>query len=65
MSTITIHLGEEKLKQLQSKAQELNISVEELLEKVLSDLVESPRADFNKVMRYVLDKNRELYKRLA
>ena len=44
---------------------EMNISLEELLQKFLSDLLEAPQSDFEKAMQYVLNKNHNLYKRLA
>lgn len=40
-------------------------SVEELLLKMAKELVESRETKFEAAMRYVLNKNKELYKRLA
>ena len=66
MSSITLNFEEKQLIQLRAKAKEMKLgSVEELLFKIASELVESREAKFEAAMRYVLEKNKELYKRLA
>lgn len=66
MSSITLNLEEKQLIQLRVKAKEMNLSsVEELLIKIAGELTESQATTFDAAMQYVLEKNRELYKRLA
>jgi hypothetical protein len=66
MSSITLNFEDKQLSQLRAKAKEMQLgSVEELLFKIANELVESREAKFEAAMRYVLEKNKELYKRLA
>ena len=66
MSSIILNFEEKQLSQLRAKAKEMQLgSVEELLLKIANELVESGEAKFEAAMRYVLDKNKELYRRLA
>ena len=66
MSSITLNLEEKQLIQLRVKAKEMNLSsVEELLIKIAGELAESQATTFEAAMQYVLEKNQELYKRLA
>lgn len=61
-----MNFEEKQLDQLRAKAKELHFaSVEELLLKMANELAESREARFEAAMRYVLEKNKELYKRLA
>ena len=46
-------------------AARLNVSVSELAEAAVRDLVTQPGEDFEKIASRVLEKNRELYRRLA
>jgi predicted transcriptional regulator len=46
-------------------AARLNISVSELAEAAVRDLVAQPGEDFDEVASRVLEKNRELYRRLS
>jgi antitoxin FitA len=65
MAAITINLTEQQLQKLQSLAQKLGMSTEELLSASVEDLLNSPQNEFNQAASYVLRKNAELYKRLA
>ncbi|MBK9337396.1 MAG: DNA-binding protein [Lewinellaceae bacterium] len=66
MSSITLNFEDKQLVQLRAKAKEMQLaSVEELLLKIATDLLESREAKFETAMQYVLKKNTELYKRLA
>ena len=51
--------------QLGEIAGRLNVSINELAEAAVRDLVAQPGEDFERVASRVLDKNRELYRRLA
>ncbi|MEZ4686584.1 MAG: DNA-binding protein [Bacteroidia bacterium] len=71
MTTISIQLSEKTLASLRAIAASEGTSIEKVvettLEKAVSNevIVEPGRHEFEEAMRYVLDKNAELYKRLA
>ena len=80
MRTITIHLEEKKAEALEAVAIRLGMSLDELIVKMLSDPIkESSSMDSNNQVKYeilpdemykeivnrLLEKNQELYKRLA
>ena len=50
---------------LAEEARRLNVSVEELAAAALQDLLGQRDADFERAATRVLEKNRELYRRLA
>ena len=65
MSTVTIPLTETQWKKLQEKAQRLRVVPEALLMAILDDLLARPEEDFRRTVEYVVQKNMELYRRLA
>jgi predicted transcriptional regulator len=65
MVTITVTLSEDRLQKLQRLAKQFNIPTEELLRVSLEELIARPQEDFQKALKYVLEKNKELYKKLA
>jgi predicted transcriptional regulator len=65
MTTISIPLSEERLKQLRELAERINVAPEELARAGLEDWLRQPRQDFVQAARYVLQKNADLYRRLA
>ena len=65
MTTITVPLSEERLEQLRDLARRAGVAPEELARAGLEDWLRQPRADFVEAARYVLEKNAELYRRLA
>ena len=65
MSTITIHLPDERLQELQSVAQKFQVTPEELVRVSIDALLNRPEEEFRRALVYVLRKNAELYKRLA
>ena len=65
MTTITVSLPEERLEQLRELARQAQVPPEELARAGLEDWLRQPRADFVQAARYVLQKNAELYRRLA
>jgi antitoxin FitA len=65
MTTITIELPNERLQKLREMAQRLGVSMEELVQVSVEDMLTQPEEQFRKAAQYVLKKNKELYKRLA
>jgi antitoxin FitA len=65
MSTITITLPEEKVNKIREIAKNMNIQPEDLVKMGIEDLISIPEAEIRKAMSYVLNKNMELYVRLA
>ena len=65
MNTITIKISDGHLLKLQETADHLGISIEELVLMGVEKLLNQPEASFKDTMDYVLNKNTELYKRLA
>ena len=65
MSVVTIPLTEIQWKKLQEKARRLRVAPEVLLMATLEDLLTRPEEDFRKTVEYVVQKNAELYRRLA
>ncbi|MCV3213526.1 DNA-binding protein [Plectonema radiosum NIES-515] len=65
MNTITIKIPDERLLKLQKTANNLGLSIEELVLMGVEEILNKPNASFKGAMDYVLNKNAELYKRLA
>jgi len=65
MTTISIPLAEERFNQLQELAERVHVSPEELARAGLEHWLRQPRQDFVQAARYVLQKNADLYRRLA
>lgn len=65
MTTITIPLSDESLARLRQLAQKEGVSAEELLRTHVEQFLEQPTQKFQRAATYVLNKNRELYRRLA
>ena len=65
MSTITVTVSDDRLSKLQEIAKRYNISPEDLVRVTIDELVARPDAAFQQVADYVLNKNAELYRRLA
>ncbi len=65
MNSITIELNEEQLVKLQSIAERIGVSVETLARSSLEELLGRPDDEFERAADYVLNKNEELYRRLA
>ena len=63
--TLNIELDARQAQRLQDVAQRLNVSVSELAKAAINDLLAKPESDFERAASRVLDKNAELYKRLA
>lgn len=65
MSTITVALPEERLVELHEIARQLGVVPEELVRVSIEELLTRPEAEFQQAVDYVLEKNVELYRRLA
>lgn len=65
MTTFTITLPDDRLKELEEIAKRFRVAPEELVRASLEELLSRPLDDFQKVVERVLSKNAELYKRLA
>ena len=65
MTTITIPLSDERVAQLQVLADEAGLPPEEFLRRRVEQLLDRPDEAFQKAADYLLQKNAELYRRLA
>jgi hypothetical protein len=65
MTTIVIQLPDDQAARLTALAQRLNTSVEDLAAAKLRDLADAPDEEFQRLMHRVLQKNAQLYRRLA
>jgi antitoxin FitA len=65
MSSITIPLPDERLEALKEKAARLKVSPEELVRASVEDILTRPDDEFQRAADYILQKNQELYRRLA
>jgi hypothetical protein len=65
MTTIAISISDDGLRKLREKASYYRIAPEDLVRVSLEDLLDRPTEDFSQALEQVLDKNRELYQRLA
>ncbi len=63
--TVAIELTDQQERTLREAAQRLNISPDELAAAAVRDLVGQTGADFDAAASRVMEKNSELYKRLA
>ena len=65
MTTLTISLPEDRLQQLKERAARFRIAPEELVRASIEELLTRPDEEFQRALTYVLNKNAELYRRLA
>jgi len=65
LSTITIAIPDERLRQLQEAARRLGVSPEDLVRVSIEDLLAGTDEKFKSAADRVLEKNAELYRRLA
>lgn len=65
MKTITIPISDDRYSQLQVLAGRYGLSLDELVRLSIEDLLAQPDETFRRALDYVLDKNSELYRRLA
>lgn len=65
MESLTINLSDEQLDQLQAIAAQRGTSVEALVQMSIASLLTQAQPSFKESADYVLQKNTELYQRLA
>lgn len=65
MTSITITLPEDRLAKLREIAARLNVTPEDLARVSIEELLTRPDEAFKQAAGYVLQKNSELYRRLA
>ena len=65
MITLTVTIDDKKAAALKNKADHYGLPLEELLAASIENLLLQPEPDFERVMKHVLVKNRELYRKLA
>ena len=65
MSTITIAISDERLQRLREAAARLGVSPEDLVRVSIEDLLARPDETLKSAVEHVLEKNAELYRRLA
>jgi hypothetical protein len=65
MTTIAIPISAERLAQLRIWAEQAGLPPEEFLRRRVEQLLDQPDEQFRQAATYVLQKNAELYRRLA
>jgi hypothetical protein len=65
MTRIIVEIDDNKAAILEDKAKKFGLLPEQFVSASIEDLISQPEPDFEEAMRKVLDKNRELYERLA
>jgi predicted transcriptional regulator len=65
MTMITISLPDDRLQKLKDIAAQFSVAPEELVRVSIEELLTRPEEDFRRALEYVLNKNAELYRRLA
>ncbi len=65
MNDITVTVPEAQLTQLKEKADRLGITLTDLILLGIDDILSRPDEEFRRTADYVLQKNAELYRRLA
>ena len=65
MQTITITLSDDRLAQLQQLAVRFGVQPEGLVRVSVEELLTRPEDAFQRAVQYVLEKNADLYRRLA
>jgi len=63
--SIALQLDDEQSRRLEQLARELGVDARELAKAAVNDLLSRPADDFDRAARFVLEKNRELYRRLS
>lgn len=65
MSDITITVPNKRLIKLKEKSSRLGIALEDLILLSIEEILSRPDEEFRRTMEYVLQKNVQLYHRLA
>ncbi|WP_145367493.1 DNA-binding protein [Maioricimonas rarisocia] len=62
---ISVTLSDEQSRRLEEMARRLNVTPQRLATAAIREFLSRPSNDFDRAMQYVLQKNRELYRRLT
>ncbi len=65
MTTITVPLADEELAELKKRASNYGVAPEALAHSAIQEMLKRSDQEFQRAMDYVLQKNKELYQRLA
>ena len=65
MTSVTIPVSDDHFERLRSLAQQAGITPEEFLKRRVEFLLDQPDEDFKAITERIIEKNRELYRRLA
>jgi antitoxin FitA len=65
MSTLSIELTDERMRELRAVAHRLGVAPENLVRVSIDDLLSRPDEEFMRVAAQLLEKNAQLYRRLA
>ncbi len=65
MNSLTINISDSTYQKIEQLAKDKGISCEKLLVGKINEWLTESEDDFEEVINYVLDKNKELYRRLA
>ena len=65
MTAITVSLPDDRLQRLKEIAVQFGITTEELVRISIEEMLTRPEEGFQRVLEHVLNKNAELYRRLA
>lgn len=65
MTSITIALPDDIMDKLQALAKQRQVKPEDLVRASVEELVTAPQTSFEEALEHVLQKNQELYRRLA
>jgi DNA-binding phage protein len=65
MTTLTIQLPEESLQKLKDRAKASGLEPEEFVQNYIENWLAASDEEFEAASRYVIQKNSELYRRLA
>jgi len=63
--SLSFNLDDEQSSRLEERARELGVDARELAKAAVNDLLTRPADDFDRAAQFVLEKNRELYRRLS
>ena len=63
--SISLELNDEQSKRLEERARELGVDPRDLAKAAVNDLLSRADDDFDRAAKLVLEKNRELYRRLS
>ena len=63
--SLSLDLNDEQTRRLEERARELGVDPRDLAKAAVNDLLSRADDDFDRAAKLVLEKNRELYRRLS